>query len=104
MTVADDVTSVIMLACLTEDRTDAEQRAMLRVARSVDSEMNANVSGNHRMWGVHAGSIHAQQARPFSQLEQTVEATRVLQDGQREVHLPVKKQRTRVETATGVAP
>lgn len=86
----DDLEAVIRLACLTEDRTDAEQRAMLRVARKLDAERNANVTGNHRMWGVYAGSTSAQLQRPMSRLEQLVEETRVLVDEQRAVKLKPK--------------
>lgn len=100
MTGADDLTAVIHLACLIEDRTDNEQRALLRVARKVDQEINANVIGNHRMWSV-GGDTGAVRLLPESNLVAEVEQTRVLQDGQREVHLPVKAKRTRptVDTA-----
>jgi hypothetical protein len=96
----DDLTTVIRLACLTEDRSDAEQRALLRVARKVDQEVNANVTGNDRMWD-HAGSTRAVRLLPESILELEVEQTRLLDDGQHEVHLPVKAKRTKVETAPG---
>lgn len=98
MTTTDDLTTVIRLACLTKDRADNEQRALLRVARKVDQEVNANVTGNHRMWHL-AGSTYATRILPESVLEQEVDQTRVLEDGQHDVRLPVKKKRARTEAA-----
>lgn len=46
MTVAQDLGIVIDLACLTVDRTRAEQRALLAVARRVDRTINAQTTGN----------------------------------------------------------
>ena len=48
MTVLDDLETVLSLAMLTEDRTDKEQDAMLRVAAKIDAERNALVVTNHR--------------------------------------------------------
>lgn len=102
MTVADDLTVAIRLACLTEDRTDAEQRALLRIARQLDNELNANVVGNSNMWGPHAGSSYAERQRPASALELHVDSTRVLSrcasDRQHPVALPVHKKAPVPET------
>lgn len=87
MTVRDDLETVVNLACLIEDRTDNEQRALLRVARRVDKESNANVIRNRRMWGAQAGFDGAERQMPLSDLEGLAEETRVLVDNQREVHL-----------------
>ena len=48
MTALDDLETVLSLAMLTEDRTDKEQDAMLRVAAKIDAERNALVVTNHR--------------------------------------------------------
>lgn len=90
MSALDDLASVVELACLTEDRTDGEQRALLRVARRIDQDTNANVVGNHRYWGDRAGSMSATVQRRLSTLERGVEASRVLDDAQREVRLKQK--------------
>lgn len=97
MTVADDITVAIRLACLTEDRSDLEQRALLRIARSVDNELNANVVTNRRMWGDRAGSVDAVRQLPSSDLEGEVAGTRVVSrcpgDKQHPVALPVRKRK-----------
>lgn len=36
----EQVAQVVQLACLTEERTPAEQRALLRVAHKIDQELN----------------------------------------------------------------
>ena len=87
MTALDDLTVAVELACLTEDRTDAEQRALLRVARRIDEDRNANVVGNRWAWGDRAGGMSSVVQRRLSTLERQVEATRVLDEGQREVRL-----------------
>lgn len=48
MTAINDLTLLVELACLTEDRTDHEQDALLRVAASVDRKANALVVTNRR--------------------------------------------------------
>lgn len=97
MTVRDDLEAVVRLACLIEDRTDQEQRSLLRTARKVDDQSNRNVVGNRRMWGENAGTVDAEQQRPLSDLEQLAEETRRLSDwpgdGQHEVHLKPRKPR-----------
>lgn len=90
MSARDDLATVVELACLTEDRTDAEQRALLRVARRLDEDANANTVGNHKWWGLNAGSVTALVQRRLSTLERHVEATRVLDEGQHEVRLKQK--------------
>lgn len=90
MTARDDLATVVEMACLTEDRSDAEQRALLRVARRVDEDTNANTVGNHHWWGANAGSVTSVVQRRLSTLERRAESTRVLDEGQREVHLKQK--------------
>ena len=51
MTALDDLTTVLEVACLTEDRSDQEQDAMLRVAAKADSQLNAQVVTNKRDGG-----------------------------------------------------
>ena len=51
MTVAEDQAAVVELACLTGDRTKAEQKALLRVAQRVDREINRQVSPNPHIDG-----------------------------------------------------
>lgn len=46
MTRNEQLALVIRLACLTEDRTDAEQRALLDFAWKCDVEHNQNTTGN----------------------------------------------------------
>jgi hypothetical protein len=48
VTALDDLTTLLELACLTEDRTDREQDAMLRVAAKVDTQANALTVTNRR--------------------------------------------------------
>ena len=48
MTAVDDLTAVLEVAMLTEDRSDREHDAMLRVAASVDRKLNALVVTNKR--------------------------------------------------------
>lgn len=97
MTVADDLTVAIRLACLIEDRGDAEQRALLRTARRIDNELNKNVDGNKRMWGDRAGSTEAVRQLPASDLEGEVHRSRVLSDwpgdGEHPVALPARKRK-----------
>ena len=48
MTVHDNLAAVVRLACLTEDRTDGEQRALIEVAWRLDIEHNALVVTNRK--------------------------------------------------------
>lgn len=48
MSVLADLRSVIELACLTEDRSDNEQRALLRMALRCDLDSNKLTVTNHR--------------------------------------------------------
>lgn len=48
MSTLDDQVEVLRVACLTEDRAPAEQRAMLAQALALDSERGAFVSANFR--------------------------------------------------------
>lgn len=74
MTALDDMTLVVELACLTEDRTDEEQRALLRVAARLDREANRFTTTNRR-------------SGPASRLTRLVHDTRELVDDQRPVGL-----------------
>lgn len=99
MSVHEDMAMVIQLACLTEDRTNQEQLALLRVARKADNDANKNVTGNDRMWGMHAGSTRAERQLPESRLEELVDKSRCVSDHpadkQRHVALPKQKGRGR---------
>jgi hypothetical protein len=46
MTIATDLALVVQLATLTEDRSNAEQRALERIAKRVDAEVNKQSSSN----------------------------------------------------------
>ncbi len=52
MTKLEQLRLVIELACLTEDRTKAEQTALLAIAHRADSDANAQVSNNSVLRGV----------------------------------------------------
>lgn len=45
---ADDLVAVVRLACLTEDRANAEQRSLLAVAERCDTELNKHTTTNKR--------------------------------------------------------
>ena len=75
MTELDDLEAVVRLACLTEDRSNSEHRSLLRIAKKVDRERNANVITNKAMWGRHAGSTRSVRQRPESNLAGLVEET-----------------------------
>ena len=49
MTALDDLELVVSLACLTEDRTPLEQRALLRVAVKIEAERNATTTANMKL-------------------------------------------------------
>lgn len=83
MSRTDDLRILLDLAMLTEDRTDAEQKAMLRVADQLDFAHNALVVRN-------AKAQAAPDWQP-SRLYDRVLATRELDDGQRHVELPKRK-------------
>lgn len=51
MTALDDLTRVVELACLTADRDDQEQDAMLRVAAKADTALNKLAVTNRRTGG-----------------------------------------------------
>lgn len=78
MTRLDDLEMVVQLAMLTEDRTDAEQRALLRVCDDIDKERNklTVVRTNH------TGT---------SRLYDEAQESRELVDGQKYVELPKRK-------------
>ena len=46
MTAAQDLAIIVDLACLTEDRSRTEQRALLAVAKRVDKAINAQTGTN----------------------------------------------------------
>lgn len=99
MSLHEDLAAVIGLACLTEDRTNQEQLALLRVARKADNDANKNTVCNARMWGIHAGSKIAERQLPESRLEELVDKSRCVSDHpgdkQRYVKLPTQKGRGR---------
>lgn len=72
----DQLALVVELACLTQDRTNDEQRALLRVAAKVDAERRKETTTNPPEWRV----------APY--LEQMADDTRVLDEGQRRVTPP----------------
>ena len=78
----DDLEMVVRLACMTEDRTDAEQRALVRVAAKLDREVNRVTPGNPTWNG------DWWQARPLSVLAQEADETRVLDEGHHPVPVP----------------
>ncbi len=49
MSALDDLAAVVRLACETESRTRAEQSALVRVARSVDTEWNRQARSNPKV-------------------------------------------------------
>ena len=79
MTKAQDLAAVITLACLTESRTDAEQRALLRVADELDRGL-ARRTVTNRNYDAGTDSF---QITP--RLCEIARATRVLDDGDHEV-------------------
>lgn len=87
---------VVAMACLTESRTNDEQRALLTIARQVDAERNKladrNV-GEGKMWAKVEGGYRRQGEE--SRLEERATETRVVdpEDGDREVRLPAPGKR-----------
>lgn len=84
----DQLALVVELACVTEDRTNDEQRALLRVAAKVDAERRKETVTNPPEWRV----------QPY--LEQLADTTRMLDEGQRRIKPPseVKAARRRSPT------
>lgn len=79
MTRNEQLEMVVRLACLTEHRTDQEQRALLAIAWRCDMENNRQTVTNRA------------RRRPGwepQDLVSVVDATRVLEDGQRDVPVP----------------
>lgn len=74
----DQVAVVVELACVCEDRTNDEQRALLRVAADVDRKRALETTTNPPEWRV----------RPF--LEQLADTSRTLdaEAGQRRITTP----------------
>lgn len=81
MTIRDDLVLVVELACLTGDRTRAEQRALLATAMRAELELNAATSRNLVARGPDARA---------STLVDAVEATYQPADGERPVVLAPK--------------
>lgn len=79
MTRNEELALVVGLACLAEDRTDAEQRALLRLAWDCDREHNRMVTGNR---------ARRQPGWSPQNLVGDVLESRELQEGQREVAAP----------------
>lgn len=86
MTKLEDLAAVVELACLIEDRSDAEQRALLRTAMQVDNERNKFTVTNKR-------------TGPASKLLAYALTTRVIVDDQREVMLSGKAVQACVDRA-----
>lgn len=74
-----DLVAVVELASLTEDRSDAEQHALLRISAKVDNELNAAVARNDRVGPPSCWLNH-------------VRYSRVLIDKQKAVDLSPKEQ------------
>lgn len=81
MTKNADLAVVVRLACETEDRSDAEQSALLRVAARVDREHNKRTVTNP-LWGPDGPT------GPLSDLVALAMGTRVLEDEQKVVPPP----------------
>jgi hypothetical protein len=83
MSVVRDLRAVIELACLTEDRSDNEQRALLRTAMRADNEANKLTVTNGR-----------DRTEPAWRLLSLVYSTRELVDDQKAVSLkPIEEER-----------
>lgn len=91
MTRADELALVIELACLTGDRSNQEQRALLGIARQCDDERNRH---KRRAYEHECGmdSMHYDLLDP-SDLESLVDRSRVLEDGQKRVTLKSRNRR-----------
>lgn len=77
MSALDDLRSVIELACNVEDRSDDEQRALLRVAVKTDNEANKLTVSNRRQG-------------PAWRLHEIAESTRVLADDEKPISVADK--------------
>ncbi len=80
---------VVELALLTEDRDNDEQRALLMIARRVDSDINVLNSANcgpGKMWREVARGVFDRQL-PESRLEEAAHRSRVVEPPQRAVKL-----------------
>lgn len=82
MSALTDLRCLIELASLTEDRTDGEQRALLRLALRVDLDANKLTVTNRR-----------DRTEPAWRLVGVVLGTRELIDGQHEVSLSTQDAR-----------
>lgn len=82
---------VLRLACLTECRTDAEQRALLATAYRVDTDINRCMTNNRTMWASLNRAPWMYRLKPLSRMVELVEQTRVLEDGDKVVQLPPKQ-------------
>lgn len=91
MTRADQLATVIELACLTEDRTNPEQRALLETARKCDDVRNRD-----RRYALQKKYGMKSDEHPLpdpSDLEGLADDTRVLEEGQKPVTLKPRKRR-----------
>lgn len=89
MTRGERMEVLVRLACLTESRTNQEQRALLEVARALDTEINRV---RRRWFAIEVGNGHVGQRLPDpSDLEGLVDATRVLDDHDKPVALKARK-------------
>lgn len=89
MTRAEELALVVELACVTEDRSDREQRALLTVARKTDDELNKVKS---RAQSQSRDTMNLGIVDP-SELESLAGETRVLVDRQKPVALKARKRR-----------
>ena len=92
---ADKLALVIELACITEDRSDQEHRALLDTARRCDDERNR---ARRRAFDLAQGiGSHLLTMPDPSNLEALVDETRQLEDGQKPVSLKVRRRRPWVD-------
>lgn len=97
---AEDLAAVVELACLTESRTNAEQKSLLAVAERLDKKRNAKVGSNLHpakgaMWAwlpedQREGTDADQwvyRIQPESVTEQPANRSRLLEPDQRERHV-----------------
>jgi len=85
MTRDEQLVAVIHLAMLTEDRSDAEQRALLAIAWECDKRNNRNTVSNR---------ARRSPGWEWSDLVTLVHDSRVIEDGQHHVRMPPRWEET----------
>lgn len=95
MTRLEQLRDVILMACLNEDRSDSEQRSLLRWAWIADQQAN-RLTGVNRYWR-RTSARTVERTEPLWNLVDTVLNTRLVltDEGQHNVNLPAKQQATR---------